>query len=340
MLKIDFYESGIGETTIITFPNGGVGVIDAHPSPTNSRAEILQLVADREIHFLCLTHPHADHGRDLVPILKNGPKPKVIWHTIPNFKEFTYYATEFTNFASPIQSFIEKFNMEWANCFLDIFGTAKEKQILRRQLRADVQPEVVDGVTIHFLSPEEQVSTEFAEKYAKEIQAAEPKGGDPNRLSAVLALHYAGRVILLGGDALKKNWYDAVPRYRNAGLPKAILLKVPHHGAKNACAITKKFSKRWPSYLDIVSTDPKATAVIFAGDVDHPNAQVYEKLEKAMTVTCLANGLKSETLNTTGLLKPDEASQLCHSHLGFTLDTNGVVTQTVGGSCHNCKLKV
>jgi hypothetical protein len=30
MLKIDFYESGIGDTTVITFPDGGVGVVDAN----------------------------------------------------------------------------------------------------------------------------------------------------------------------------------------------------------------------------------------------------------------------------------------------------------------------
>ena len=69
-LKIDFYESADGEQIILEFPDGGLGVVDAHPSAQNSRPSILRLVAGRKIHFVCLTHPHADHGIDLIPILQ------------------------------------------------------------------------------------------------------------------------------------------------------------------------------------------------------------------------------------------------------------------------------
>jgi len=68
MLKLDFYESGNGETILITFPSGGIGVVDAHPSSRGLRPPILDLVRGRHIHFVCLTHPHADHGVDLTSI--------------------------------------------------------------------------------------------------------------------------------------------------------------------------------------------------------------------------------------------------------------------------------
>jgi beta-lactamase superfamily II metal-dependent hydrolase len=339
MLRIDFYESGIGETIIITFPSGGIGVVDAHPSPTNSRLAILELVNGREVHFVCLTHPHADHGVDLVPILKNGPTPKVLWHTIPNFKEFIYYTTDLSTFTSPIREFVEKYNSEWANCFLDIFGTAKEKGVPRRQLRSDLQHEEIDGVRIHFLSPEENIATEFTERYAKEIKSAEPEGGDPNVLSAILALEYGKSVVLLGGDALKKNWYTAVPRFRKAGLPKAVLLKVPHHGAKNAFSPGSR--SKWPGYLDLCATQPQVTAVIFAGDVDHPHPAVYEQLKAKTAVTCLVNGLKSKTPKAVGgisLPRKSEPAKVCQPQLGFSLDQDGAVTQLVGGLCKTCPL--
>lgn len=341
MLTIDFYESGIGETIIITFPSGGIGVIDAHPSLGGNRPPILDLVKDRQIHFLCLTHPHADHGKDLVSILKDGPKPKVIWHTIPNFKEFIYYSTGFTNFPSSISAFIEKYSREWADCFLDIFATAKEKGVERRQLRADLQPESIDGVEIHFLSPEHNVVTEFAENYGKEIHSAEPEGGDPNLLSAILALKYGGSVVLMGADALKKNWYEGISRFRKAGLPKAVLLKVPHHGAKNA--FSTREHRRWPGYLDICSVDPKATAVLFAGDIDHPDPEVYERLKERTTVTCLSNGLRGKQtgpLQTkyVGLPKARSTgpSKICNPHLSFELNDSGALVQVVGGTCEGC----
>jgi len=64
----------------ITFPSGGIAIVDAHPSPTASRPDILELIRDKAIHFACLTHPHADHGRDLVDIIRESD-PTVLWHT-------------------------------------------------------------------------------------------------------------------------------------------------------------------------------------------------------------------------------------------------------------------
>ena len=40
MLKVDFYESGQGETIILEFPDGGLGLVDAHPSRSRARPEI------------------------------------------------------------------------------------------------------------------------------------------------------------------------------------------------------------------------------------------------------------------------------------------------------------
>ena len=64
MLTFDFYESGRGETIVVTFPDGGIGVVDAHPSTRANRLRIEEIVSGKKIHFICLTHPHADHGRD------------------------------------------------------------------------------------------------------------------------------------------------------------------------------------------------------------------------------------------------------------------------------------
>jgi len=76
MLKLDFYESGEGETIVLTFPSGGLGIVDAHPSSSTSRQEILQITRGKTIHFVCLTHPHKDHGADLIPILEQHPDIK------------------------------------------------------------------------------------------------------------------------------------------------------------------------------------------------------------------------------------------------------------------------
>jgi hypothetical protein len=79
---------------------------------------------------------------------------------------------------------------------------------------------------------------------------------NPNLLSAVLAIRFGQGVILLGGDALKKNWDKALRITDERLLPKAQILKVPHHGARNALNLNKS----GVSYLDVCSYQPKAKA--------------------------------------------------------------------------------
>src|SRR5688572_15411482 len=81
-LKVDFYESGIGDTILNTFTYGGIGIVDAHPSQFSRRPDILQLVAGKQVLFVCLTHPHADHGEDLIPVMQSHPNVAEFWYTI------------------------------------------------------------------------------------------------------------------------------------------------------------------------------------------------------------------------------------------------------------------
>jgi len=339
-VRIDFYESGVGETTIITFPGGGIGIVDAHPSAYTSRPDIFQLVEGKKIHFVCLTHPHTDHGRDLVGVFENA-EPEVFWHTIPDFKQFIYRACETQQFfPSPNREFVEKYQQEWANVFLDIFAAVQERHIPKRQLRADLQHETIDGVEIHFLSPEEKITQDFIEKYAAEILKADPEGGDPNLLSAILALRYRGVVVILGADALKRNWEDAIKRFRTKGLPKALLIKVPHHGASNAMELRHGASHR--DYLEICSRNPIASSVIFAGDAKHPEPRVYQRLTEKTHAACLSNGLMNSRSGNKPLsvrlpgVRRGAPPAICHPVLSYEISENGELIKLTGGDCSTC----
>jgi hypothetical protein len=61
-------------------------------------------------------------------------------------------------------------------------------------------------------------------------------------------------------------------------LPKAAVLKIPHHGGKNAfdLAAANKTTKRvncWDSCIN------KPIAIIFAGDFEHPDPGILKDLE-------------------------------------------------------------
>lgn len=73
-LSIVVFGPGEGEAIVVRLPDGSVGVVDGCREPTNGDpvAELLDKMAATtgdpaafRLHFVCLTHPHADHYRGL-----------------------------------------------------------------------------------------------------------------------------------------------------------------------------------------------------------------------------------------------------------------------------------
>jgi hypothetical protein len=334
-LKLDFYESGKGETIVITFPSGGIGLVDAHPSNHSFRPEILKIIEGKKLHFVCLTHPHADHGVDLVPVLQNHEQIEAFWHTIYHIPAFIYGVSQTVSFPSAVREFATKMNQDWGKFLINIFGAVAERDIPTHELRSNLQAEVIDGVEIHCLSPDESVQNSFSSAYHKKLINPILAVPDPNLISAVLVLRLGESVVLLGADARKENWETAVKHYQKRKLPKAKILKVPHHGARNSLNL----QHQGQSYFDVCSHSPKASAVIFAADSKHPDKKVFEKLQSRMDTICLSNGLKSKAANPNPLrLQLPGATAVypapvCNPVLSFELDSEGNVSLLAGVSC-------
>ncbi len=334
-LRLDFYESGIGETIIITFPSGGLGIVDAHPSKNAGRPAILKLIEGKQIHFVCLTHPHKDHGSDLVPVLEKHTVINSFWHTIYDIPAFVYGIEETVNFPSAVREYASKMNQDWGEFFVDIIGAVVQRDIPRHELRSNQMPEDIDGVEVHCLSPDENVQNSFFKTYRDKLKNTKIKLPDPNLLSAVLALRFGESVVLLGADALKENWTSALRNYHKRGLPKARILKVPHHGARNALDLGKNAK----TYLDVCSHQPNAKAVIFAGDAKHPDGDVFDKIRSRADTICLSNGRKSTFVkpNPLNLQLPGASfvypAPVCNPVVSFELDAHGNVSVIAGAMC-------
>lgn len=339
-LRIDFYESGIGDTIIVTFPGGGVGVIDAHPSPSSSRPHILQLVADKLVHFVCLTHPHADHGRDLVPLIERHPNISEFWHTNSQIQAFIYRLLEVPSWPSEVREFAVRMSGDYANFLIDLYGGVVERELPIHDVRASNEPRAYDGVEVHELAPEESISQTVLKYWLDKAGDPTAEPPDPNVLSAILALRYGNSVVLLGADALRINWRNAVPRYRKLQLPKAAILKVPHHGALNA--LDMKTHSPEPNYLDICRTgDAPCHSVLFAGDSRHPNDRLYERLRARTTVHCLINGRRGRGAAIDLHVEIDGAEPVyevrpCQPNVSFELDDQGAVFVLAGHACDAC----
>lgn len=340
MLKFDSYESGVGETIVVTFPSGGIGVVDAHPSPNQTRPNLWEIVRGKRIHFVCLTHPHADHGRDLVSLIESQSGVEVFWHTISELNVFFFGLTQVRNSPGPLRDVVNQFRTGWASFLIDLFEALVETKVPLHQLRADIEPWQVDGVDIFCLSPEEVLQQEFTNSYRGLSQGEAVRRPDPNRLSAILAFRYAGNVALLGADALKLNWQTAAARYRKHGLPKAVLLKVPHHGASNAFLRRPRAGES--NYLDLVAKQG-AMSVLFAGDAEHPDVETYDALRAQTQVMCLANGRRGAfgendplRLAVLGARSAEVTSRICNPVVSVQMDPAGKLTVLAGHACDSC----
>lgn len=336
-LRLDFYESGDGETTIITFPGGGLGVVDAHPSPSHSRSDILSLTKGKTIHFACLTHPHADHGVDLIPLLESHPNIRSFWHTASPVDAFIFWTTETTNYPSPVRQFAHDLRKGWADFLTDLYGAAAQRdEIQPHLLQSNQQPVMIEGVEIHCLSPDESIRNKFERVYRNRVSGKQAALPDPNSLSAILALRWGAGLVLLGGDALKENWDSAHGHHHRRQLPKATVFKVPHHGARNA------MNWKAANYLDLCARDRRAKAVLFAGDADHPDADVYRKLRARTEVFCLANGLAGAEGETNPLqinlpgARTVRRPRTCNPVVSIELDQDGNSSLLAGNNCEAC----
>lgn len=332
MLKIDFYESGIGETIILTFPDEELGIIDANPSSTNTQScrDIINIINGRVIKFMCFTHPHEDHGTDLVKILQARCTISQFWHTSSDLLQFFLSNHNILpNYAAPTSPFVRSINSGWAQYAIDLYKEITNNEIPVKVIHSGRRPFVFGDVTINILSPDENIASVFYSTYYDRVRGIARKWPDRNKLSAILHISYGDNAILLGGDALIGNWNSAVKLCKKHSLAKASLLKVPHHGAKNALG-------KVTNYFNLCRSNSGTSSVLFAGDINHPHSDVFNELKSKTDLICVAN---SRRRNPLAICLPGASfsqSYTCNPIVTFSIPISGPISRCVGGCDNSC----
>lgn len=249
-LVVHFVNVGEGDCTIIEFPSGHVGIVDISNVKTldpDSRAELLagntdmnltiarlagspsvalreaaylskvaapttdavdyfdsQIGRYRDIFRLIITHPHMDHMSGLHRLHRQEPKSIVnFWHAGP-------YDFDLDD-ADWEQSYYSE--LDWLTYkMLRLSGSDPKALHVQQGDTGSFWTE--DGVELW--APTDEL----------EALAVERK--DQNILSAVLKISYAGRSILLGGDATADETWPAI--YPHIDMTGIDVLKASHHG--------------------------------------------------------------------------------------------------------------
>jgi beta-lactamase superfamily II metal-dependent hydrolase len=331
VLRFSFLESGRGETILIDFPGGHKAIVDCCTSITGCRLDIETEIAATGGHiaFVCLTHPHLDHGKAIPAILETC-KVNELWHSLPDIQPFFYWLSEAPTFKSALHELANQFVVSQAAFILRIWRIALEQEIEIKSFDASRKEEEIDGVRIHFLAPARKTTQAELNRVKKGINKLPKAPTELNNFSLVLAFEYAGKVVLLCADALKDTWKDALKALERAKIPRASVVKVPHHGARNAFHLNPKFTHELNCWH---LCEERPVAVLFAGDAAHPDPGVLVQLQKRTQLLSIfslspmpydSNPLGLETSGAEAI--PTRPRQLQHCRIVVEIDSAGSVS--------------
>jgi len=195
-MKVHVLDVGHGDTIILEMPIGdkekAFGVVDCIEFEDITRSYLEELKVE-ELAFVCNTHPHDDHIRDVQKLLETYEgNVGEYWdsgkeHTIQDYLDLTEYLykeniqTEFVRSGSIIR-----------------FGRTR----------------------LHILAPP-----------AKLFLDSKKESNNINNASIVILVEYGNSRIMLSGDSQFANW--AHIRVTHRDVLKAHALKISHHGSKH-----------------------------------------------------------------------------------------------------------
>lgn len=238
-LHLVFCDVGQGDAVYLKTPGGKEILIDGGPDD-----KVLNCLSsrrpfyDRKIEAVVLTHPEADHLTGLIPVLKG--------YKVDNF------VTE--------------------NIFNSSAVFSEFRQAIISEETRIYNPKVGDrmrfGETeIDFYWPENILGKKdlWLDKSVLGSQITSGQSGSSNDYSLVLTVSYKNFKVFLSGDA-EKNVLEKI-----GNLPSQVsILKVPHHGSKDALS---------KSLLEILNPRLAVISVGKGNQFGHPNEQTLKFLQ-------------------------------------------------------------
>ena len=268
-INVHIFGDGKGESEVIIFPKGEIGIIDFGSSVFLNWIEkyIMENKID-EIEFLLWTHPHYDHSSQLSVFLDFLDQKQII---INNFFAFNYQhimdIAVITNYEDKISAgFSTPYSYKTFNrpAVLKIICDKiikLKKSIIKNFQYIDMGAALYDAekfnnVSIRCLSPAPKSSEkyhQFITSFNSEENNITIEHKNHNLISAAIQINFNNNILIFGADTENEVWQEVSAQNRYTFFDKEIkFLKVPHHGSRTA--FNKDIWKKWGKDYQAVVT--------------------------------------------------------------------------------------
>ncbi len=268
MIKINFWGDGKGESILLRLPDGQYGVVDCYASSpydisSNHICMFLEEFNIRKLLFLCWTHPHNDHSRGMLTLLKKyAGNIGYFWKFGgTSFQHlYAYYRSskeccenqDFTRDNGYLISIFTFLN-ENRRSFKQIRLVTAHKELYRDNTHALVIEGIapIDGII-------EEYNSYLGKVFAGTLKEDLFKTQRHNMISAALLIKYGDARILLAGDTENKTWKILFnEECYSLGKHACQIVKVPHHGSKNAF-----YEDYWREWTENTETSAVITSLL------------------------------------------------------------------------------
>jgi len=255
-----------GESIVLEFPTGKVGVIDCftrvlktkQPQSFNPTLRFLRddLGIER-LEFVALTHPHEDHGRGISHLLDeyDGEIAEYwMFDAFMNVRLLKFFEeVSKSDSPLPIEALLDEtpgtFREELVQIIQKVCEDAIEKETVTLRRFREYRALDIDGepVRCHFLGPGEFVASTYECDITQSLTHVRDPEWEPDKLnhnlaSPALLFEYGETRVLLCADVEKEAWRFVLSEQDESERDEhpsrwrpplsAHLVKVSHHGSK------------------------------------------------------------------------------------------------------------
>lgn len=246
-------DHGFGESIVIIFPNGSIGIIDSFTSSKTGNPLAIDYLEENDLNFeqvdfVMLTHFHQDHYTGISQILEKCKQARFFCPNIVSLKSFQFLAESQANIKSHFNFFTE-----WKRIIDELKGS--RRKIISISAQSEKILDTAD-FSVYVVSPSIETRSFFDEKYKRAIQALSISPGQQveikgeyNLQSAVVIVDMKYVQCLFGADleyyskSEELGWQSVYnhEKFKNRTFR---FFKVPHHGSDNAFNATD-----WKEFL-------------------------------------------------------------------------------------------